>query len=86
MLKKYRNQIWAHRKQIKFIAEKQYYACRETQLWVATKNHKIILKIIRQLKSLKFEKKRYYFQPLVFGGSTKMWHWDVIYNDVIKSS
>ena len=44
MLKKYRNQIWAHRKQIKFIAEKQYYACRETQLWVATKNHKIILK------------------------------------------
>ena len=44
LLKKYRNQVWAHRKQIKSIAEKQYYAwlyvlaCRETQLRVATVN------------------------------------------------
>ena len=38
LLKKYRNQVWGHRKPIKFIAEKRYDACRETQLWVAAVN------------------------------------------------
>ena len=35
-VKKYRNQVLGHRKQIKFIAETQHYACRKTQLWAAT--------------------------------------------------
>ena len=30
-MKKYRNQVWGHRKQIKFTAETQYYASGETQ-------------------------------------------------------
>ena len=34
--KKYSNQVWGHRKQIKFIAETYYYACPETQLSAAT--------------------------------------------------
>ena len=37
-LKKCRNQVWIPRKQIKFIAKKQYYTCWEMQLWVATVN------------------------------------------------
>ena len=35
-MNKYRNQVCGHRKQIKFIAETQYYVCSETQLRVAT--------------------------------------------------
>ena len=38
ILKKYRNQVCTYRNQIKFLAEKQYYACWETQLLVATGN------------------------------------------------
>ena len=34
--KKYRNQVCGSRNRNKFIADKQYYACWETHLWVAT--------------------------------------------------
>ena len=36
VLKKCKDQVWPYRKQIKFVAEKKYYTCREIQLWVAT--------------------------------------------------
>ena len=36
IIKQYRVQVWVSRKWIKFFDEKQYYACQEKQLWVAT--------------------------------------------------
>ena len=44
-IKKYRSQVWSYRRQIKFIAETQCYACQETVV-----SSYCVLIIIWQLK------------------------------------